>query len=112
MPADKRLEFKQRLLSHRKKFIFAGVSGAAGLVYAYESHVQECPVTGRSRFVALYPDQIKTISKAEFDNLLEEFQDSIFRFRIVLILRRVTLTSGVRSLMSGLRTGEILWSAG
>ena len=77
LPADKRSEIRQRILSHRKKFMIAGVSGAGGLVYAYESHVQECPVTGRSRFVALYPDQMKTISKQEFASLLEEYQDDI-----------------------------------
>ena len=71
LPSDKKLEVRGRILSHRKKIAFAGASFIGGLVYAYESHIQECPVTGRRRFVALYPDQAKRISQEEFNNLLQ-----------------------------------------
>jgi len=77
LPANKKIEVKNRLLEHRKKLMFAGTSFIGGLVYAYESHIQECPVTGRRRFVALYPDQIKKISRQEFEASLEEYKSDI-----------------------------------
>jgi len=77
LPSDKKLEVRGRILSHRKKIAFTGASFIGGLVYAYESHIQECPVTGRRRFVALYPDQAKRISQEEFNNLLQENENCI-----------------------------------
>ena len=68
---------KTRIMSHRKKIMFAGAAATGGAVYAYESHVQECPITGRSRFVALYPEQMKKISREEFEGLLEEYKSDI-----------------------------------
>lgn len=77
MPANRKLEVKNKLLEHKKKIGFAGTSFFGGLVYAYESHVQECSVTGRRRFVALYPDQVKKISKQEFEASLDEYKSDI-----------------------------------
>jgi len=77
LPSEKKFEVRERFLSHRKKIAFAGASFIGGLVYAYESHIQECPITGRRRFVALYPNQAKRISKEEFQNLLQEFDNCI-----------------------------------
>ena len=77
LPANRKLEVKNKLLEHKKKIGFAGTSFFGGLVYAYESHVQECSVTGRRRFVALYPDQVKKISKQEFEASLDEYKSDI-----------------------------------
>jgi len=77
LPADKRNIFKETARTHRKKVAFAGTSLVGGLAYAYESHVQECPLTGRKRFVALSPDQTKKISRIEFENLLEDLGPAI-----------------------------------
>jgi len=77
LPADSKKLIKEAALVHKKKFLFSGALFGGGLLYAYESHVQECPVTGRKRFVALYPEQMKSISKNEFENMIEEFQDYI-----------------------------------
>jgi len=74
LPADKRALLVSR---HRAKLGSAGLLLAGGLGYAYESHIQICPVTGRRRFVAMYPDQTKRISRQEFTNLLEEYQKDI-----------------------------------
>merc|ERR1712203_643240 len=41
------------------------------------SHVLECPVTGRKRFVALSPDQVKKISRVAFEDLLDDMGPSI-----------------------------------
>ena len=44
----------------------AGVAFAAAL---YESHLEECPITGRRRFVALREDQIQKIAFKEFEGV-------------------------------------------
>ena len=77
LPDHRKMEVKVWARGHRKKFIYAGGLASGGILYAYESHIQECPITGKKRFVALYPDQVKKISKEEFQNYLVEFEDSI-----------------------------------
>lgn len=71
LPKDRRQQLRDKVTSHRRKIVLAGCAGTGGLVAAYESHVQECGVTGRRRFVALTPDQMKKISRSEFSQLLE-----------------------------------------
>jgi len=78
LPADKKAFFKEAARTHRKKVALSGTSFVGALAYAYESHLQECPVTGRKRFVAITPDQAKKIARVEFDNLLEELGPQIY----------------------------------
>ena len=77
LPEYRKTEVRDWIRGQRKKFIYAGGAVTGGVLYAYESHIQECPVTGKQRFVALYPDQVKKISREEFQGLLKEFEDSI-----------------------------------
>ena len=49
LPGQRKLELRAWANTHRRKFLTAGTCFAGGLVYAYESHIQECPVTGRKR---------------------------------------------------------------
>ena len=49
LPAERKILIKQSALAHRKKFISSGVLFGGSLLYAYESHLQQCPVTGRTR---------------------------------------------------------------
>jgi len=46
-------------------------------VYGYQSHVEECPITKRKRFVALTEAQMKKISGQEFKQLLEGLEEQI-----------------------------------
>lgn len=46
-------------------------------IYGYQSHIEECPITKRRRFVALTDSQMKKISGQEFKQLLQGFQDQI-----------------------------------
>lgn len=77
LPDTRKMEFKEWARGHRRKFVYAGGLFSGGILYAYESHIQECPITGKKRFVALYPDQVKKLSKQEFQNNLKEFEDNI-----------------------------------
>jgi len=95
LPVDKRILFKDAAKTHRKKFVVAGSSLVGGLAYAYESHIQECGVTGRRRFVALTPDQTKKISKVEFENLLEEFGPDILPDRHHIYERVVKVSNRI-----------------
>jgi len=77
LPGDRRVLVKDVLRKHRKKFLGLGLMSSGGAALAYESHLQECQVTGRKRFVALTPDQMKKISRLEFEGLLDSFKSDI-----------------------------------
>jgi len=77
LPSDRKVIFRDLAQKHRTKFGVACGVGVAGAWAAYDSHVLECPVTGRKRFVALTPDQMKKISRVEFQNLLDELGPDI-----------------------------------
>lgn len=74
---DSKIRFKQAVVRHKRKLACASGLMIGGLWSAYESHVVECPVTGRRRFVALTPDQAKKIGRTEFSNLLDEYREDI-----------------------------------
>ena len=111
LPLDKRLLFKDAVKIHRKKFVVAGTSLVGGLAYAYESHIQECGVTGRRRllqltfhvlllnyhfrFVALTPDQMKKIARVEFDQLLEDLRPDIVPDRHPIYERVVRVSNRI-----------------
>jgi Zn-dependent protease with chaperone function len=95
LPADKKIIFKDAAKIHKKKFVVAGSTLVGGLAYAYESHIQECGVTGRRRFVALTPDQTKKISRVEFDQLLEELGPDIVPHKHPISERVVTVPNRI-----------------
>jgi len=95
LPADKKIIFKDAALVHKKKFVVAGSTLVGGLAYAYESHIQECGVTGRRRFVALTPDQTKKISRVEFEQLLEELGPDIVQHRHPIYERVVNVSNRI-----------------
>jgi len=77
LPLERRARLRQEVKKHQGKAgVVCGLS-LVGVYQGYVSHVLECPVTGRKRFVALSPDQIKKISRVAFEDLLEELGPSI-----------------------------------
>jgi len=77
LPKDKQAIFKNLARTHRRKIIGSGCVLIGGLAYSYETHIQECPVTHRRRFVALTPDQVKKLGNVEFRQLLEQLKGDI-----------------------------------
>lgn len=77
LPEHKKLSFSQLYQNNKKKVYTTGALAAGGLALAYESHVQECPITHRRRFVALTPDQAKKIGDSNFKDILEEHKENI-----------------------------------
>lgn len=77
LPKNHKFQARLAFLQHRKKVYGAGIGFCAALYYLYESHVEACPVTGRRRFVALTPEQVKKIGRQEFKTLLSGFQENI-----------------------------------
>jgi len=70
-------EVRQGARKHKRKIgLLCGVS-FVGSYQGYASHVFECPVTGRKRFVALTPDQMKKISRERFEDILRKMGPSI-----------------------------------
>ncbi|GFO03230.1 metalloendopeptidase oma1, mitochondrial [Plakobranchus ocellatus] len=53
------------------------ILSASGVVY-YVSHLEDTPVTGRRRFVALTHEQIIKIAQAEANMLKEQFKDKLY----------------------------------
>jgi len=93
LPGDKKLLFREAVETHKKKFIFGGASLLGGFGYVYESHIQICEVTGRKRFVALTPEQVKKVANAEFANLLDEFGPDIANHRNPIYKRVVQVSN-------------------
>lgn len=77
LPESRKITVKNLWQEHRKKVFGAGFMFTGGIIYAYESHIQECAITGRRRFVALTPDQAKKIGDTNFRGLLEEHRAEI-----------------------------------
>jgi len=77
LPGGRRAWLQGLAARHKGKVAVVGVAAVAGVWQGYTSHVQECPVTGRTRFVALTPEQVKKISRNEFEQLLEELEGEV-----------------------------------
>ena len=73
MPEDKKSKFRLAIKRQKGLMVGIGVATFAGMVYSYESHIQECPITNRRRFVALTQDQVNKIAIMELKELNEEF---------------------------------------
>jgi len=77
LPEHKKITFSQLYQNNKKKVYITGGLAVGGLALAYESHIQECPITHRRRFVALTPDQAKKIGESNFKDILEEHKENI-----------------------------------
>lgn len=56
---------------------FVSALAASGAVY-YITHIEETPITGRKRFVALTHEQIAKIAEAEAKMLKDRFKDQLY----------------------------------
>jgi metalloendopeptidase OMA1, mitochondrial len=70
---SEKLKFRNEIKKRSRLWVGLGVASLAGIVYGYQSHVEECPITERRRFVALTPGQVEKIAVTEFQELSEEF---------------------------------------
>jgi hypothetical protein len=61
LPDDDKVRFRSAVKKRRGLWTGLGVALLASVAFAYESHIQECPITKRRRFVALTPDQVRAI---------------------------------------------------
>jgi len=77
LPGGRRAWLQGLAARHKGKVAVVGATVVAGGWQGYTSHLQECPVTGRTRFVALTPEQMKKIGRQEFEQLLEELEGEV-----------------------------------
>nr|ALS04202.1 mitochondrial metalloendopeptidase OMA1 [Acartia pacifica] len=77
LPETKQRNFLQFAKANRGKFLLTGALSAGGLFYLYESHIQVCPITGRKKCVILTPDQARRIGEANFQDIINDVQESI-----------------------------------
>jgi hypothetical protein len=73
---ERREAYRKRIRSHRWQLAGFGASLTAFSAYAYESHVVVCPYTGRRKFVALTPEQMQKIGRAEFETGMKEYEEA------------------------------------
>ncbi|XP_041360145.1 metalloendopeptidase OMA1, mitochondrial-like [Gigantopelta aegis] len=77
LPKDKKMHFKTRMTQNWPIFALAGGGlVVTGFVY-YELHVQETPVTGRKRFIAVTHNQLIKIASVEAQSHLDKFEGSL-----------------------------------
>ena len=62
---------------HKWKFIAALASIVSGFVYYYFSHISETPITGRKRFLAFTPNQLKQLNDYELEVQLSTFKNKL-----------------------------------
>ncbi len=87
LPEEEQRKFWNRMKKNQGNFVGLGFLGAVFALYLYVSHLEECPMTGRRRFVALTDEQISKIGIKEFDNLLEHFEGQILPVNAVAYSR-------------------------
>ncbi|KAK3740863.1 hypothetical protein RRG08_011325 [Elysia crispata] len=73
---------RKKVISNLKRYWYIPAGfvtslGASGTVY-YVSHLEDTPITGRRRFVALTHEQIVKISQAEARMLEEQFKHKLY----------------------------------
>lgn len=77
LPHDHKLKVKAFSRQNSRSWGTLGVLLVALVAYGYESHLEECPITHRRRFVALRKDQMEKIADAEFEELLTKFENEL-----------------------------------
>lgn len=77
LPAEERQNVWSKI--KQRWYLFAGlVAALAGSSVAYyQAHIEETPLTGRKRFIALTHDQYMDICLAEAEEYMEELRDKI-----------------------------------
>ncbi|XP_030044443.1 metalloendopeptidase OMA1, mitochondrial-like isoform X1 [Microcaecilia unicolor] len=91
LPSNKRTLFTEYLRSNKWK-LFAGLSGL-GIIFIlfYFTHLEESPVTGRSRLLLFRKEHYDVLTQLEYEGLMEEFAENMLtendpRYQVVKII--------------------------
>ncbi|CAG2103075.1 unnamed protein product [Medioppia subpectinata] len=77
LPPNKRQLVIQWFARHKWKFGLLLLSSVLAFVAYYTSHLVDTPITGRKRFIAFTPKQLKEINDYEFEVQLETYKHKL-----------------------------------
>nr|XP_033771665.1 metalloendopeptidase OMA1, mitochondrial isoform X2 [Geotrypetes seraphini] len=77
LPENKRLLFREYLRTNKWK-LFASLSGL-GVIFVlfYFTHLEESPITGRSRLLLFRREHYDVLTQLEYEGLMEEFAEKM-----------------------------------
>ncbi|XP_053325522.1 metalloendopeptidase OMA1, mitochondrial [Spea bombifrons] len=77
LPSNKRQLFKENV--RRNKWKLSGSVAALGIVFVlfYCTHLEESPITGRSRLLVFRKEHYNFLTNLEYESLIEEFKDAM-----------------------------------
>ncbi|KAM4722949.1 metalloendopeptidase OMA1, mitochondrial [Rhinophrynus dorsalis] len=75
LPANKQELFKENVKRNKWKLVLS--VGALGIIFIlfYSTHLEESPITGRSRLLLFRKEHYDLLTKVEYESLIEEFKD-------------------------------------
>ncbi|MEE6495030.1 hypothetical protein FKM82_001933 [Ascaphus truei] len=77
LPSNRRKLFKESLRRNKwKLFLGAGALGVVFILF-YFTHLEESPITGRSRLLVFTKEHYDFFTQVEYEQLIEEFKDVI-----------------------------------
>ena len=77
LPENKKEEFKHKTRENGEMIGGVGMFLLGLIFYAYEIHLETCPITGRKKFVALRKNQVEKIGQVEFESILDANDENI-----------------------------------
>ena len=77
LPEDRKQAYKYKTRENGEKIGGFGMFLLGLIFYAYEIHLETCPITGRKKFVALKKNQVEKIGQIEFESIMEANDESL-----------------------------------
>ncbi|CAH2311153.1 metalloendopeptidase OMA1, mitochondrial [Pelobates cultripes] len=75
LPSNKRQMFKENLKQNKWKLIASITSLGIVFILFYCTHLEESPITGRSRLLLFKKEHYNFLTTMEYENLIEEYKD-------------------------------------
>ena len=69
LPEEQKDRFRAKRENHGKILGFSSVILTAFVAFGYQSHLEECQLTGRKKFIALKKNQVEKIAETECENV-------------------------------------------
>ena len=69
LPEEQKDRFRAKRENHGKILGFSSVILTAFVAFGYQSHLEECQLTGRKKFIALKKNQVEKIAESESENV-------------------------------------------
>ncbi len=74
LPEEEQRKLWNKIKKNQADILGLGLLGVAFVLYLYVSHLEDCPITGRRKFLALKDDQISRIGKVAYELLIQKYE--------------------------------------